>query len=101
MRWAKTTYAESFRAWMHLKAIRVFVESVLRYGLPPTFQAMLIKPGKNEDKVRRALGELYAHLGSGMEQGGGEEAGAAAGAAKFYPYVDIDVKLSAVADKDH
>mmetsp|Transcript_5326 Transcript_5326/g.13479 ORF Transcript_5326/g.13479 Transcript_5326/m.13479 type:complete len:377 (+) Transcript_5326:111-1241(+) len=97
VRWAKTSYAESFRAWIHLKAIRVFVESVLRYGLPPTFQAMLIKPGKNEAKVRKVLGTLYSHLSAG---GVSKEADAEApaGAAKFYAYVDIDVKLLSMSE---
>lgn len=26
-----------FSAWMHLCAVRVFIESILRYGLPPAF----------------------------------------------------------------
>mmetsp|Transcript_37922 Transcript_37922/g.89396 ORF Transcript_37922/g.89396 Transcript_37922/m.89396 type:complete len:380 (+) Transcript_37922:149-1288(+) len=91
VRWAKLSYSESFRAWMHLKAIRVFVESVLRYGLPPTFQAMLVKPGKNEDRVRKALAGLYAHLSAGYDKNAEDDA---ANVAKFYPYVDIEVKLT-------
>mmetsp|Transcript_34626 Transcript_34626/g.54057 ORF Transcript_34626/g.54057 Transcript_34626/m.54057 type:complete len:259 (+) Transcript_34626:623-1399(+) len=92
VRWAKTSYSEAFRAWIHLKTIRVFVESVLRYGLPPNFQAMLVKPGKNEDKVRKTINQLYAHLGAGMENNAEDAAGT-----KFYPYVDIDCKLLSTA----
>lgn len=99
VRWAKTSYSESFRAWMHLKAIRVFVESVLRYGLPPTFQAMLVKPGKNDTKVRKALGTIFGHLSAGGVTNDVEAEGPA-GSAKFYPYVDIDIKLLSMAD-DH
>ena len=33
---------------MHLKAIRIFVESVLRYGLPANFMTMLLRPGKGK-----------------------------------------------------
>lgn len=29
--------AQVFSAWMHLCAIRLYTESVLRYGLPPKF----------------------------------------------------------------
>jgi hypothetical protein len=32
IRYCRTNFAEAFVAWIHLKAIRVFVESVLRYG---------------------------------------------------------------------
>jgi hypothetical protein len=31
IRYCRTNFAEAFVAWIHLKAIRVFVESVLRY----------------------------------------------------------------------
>jgi V-type H+-transporting ATPase subunit C len=34
-RWCRAHYGEVFSAWMHLKVIRAFVESVLRYGLTP------------------------------------------------------------------
>lgn len=30
-------YAEAVVLWMHMKAVRVFVESVLRYGLPSEY----------------------------------------------------------------
>ena len=43
MRWCKTHYGDAFVAWMHIKVIRVFVESVLRYGLPVDFTAVLYK----------------------------------------------------------
>jgi len=50
-RWCKTHYGEAFVAWMHIKVIRVFVESVLRYGLPVDFTAVLykVKHGKDMD----------------------------------------------------
>lgn len=41
-RLARTNFGEVFSAWVHLKALRVFVESVLRYGLPPDFTAVSI-----------------------------------------------------------
>lgn len=30
MRWLKLSFSQAFVAWIHLKALRVFVESVLR-----------------------------------------------------------------------
>uniref|UniRef100_A0A4W4FBX9 V-type proton ATPase subunit C n=1 Tax=Electrophorus electricus TaxID=8005 RepID=A0A4W4FBX9_ELEEL len=56
---------EAFIAWIHIKALRVFVESVLRYGLPVNFQAMLLQPNKkNMKKLREVLYDLYKHLDS-------------------------------------
>lgn len=49
MRWCKTHYGEAFVAWMHIKVIRVFVESVLRYGLPVDFTAVLYKVKAGKD----------------------------------------------------
>lgn len=52
-RWCKNHFGDAFVAWMHIKVIRVFVESVLRYGLPVDFTAVLykVKPGKETDLV--------------------------------------------------
>merc|ERR1712228_612102 len=51
-RWCKTHYGEAFVAWMHIKVIRVFVESVLRYGLPVDFTAVLYKvDGKQTELI--------------------------------------------------
>jgi V-type H+-transporting ATPase subunit C len=91
-RWAKTSYTETFRAWVHLKAVRIFVESVLRYGLPANFQAILVKPVRsgNETRLRQQLKQLYGHLASSdaTEDKGGDES-----SQKWYPYVSIDVKV--------
>ena len=47
------------------QALRVFVESVLRYGLPVNFQAMVLLPQKKtQKKLRETLNQLYAHLDS-------------------------------------
>eukprot|EP00588_Corethron_pennatum_P012081 CAMPEP_0194278660 /NCGR_PEP_ID=MMETSP0169-20130528/11773_1 /TAXON_ID=218684 /ORGANISM="Corethron pennatum, Strain L29A3" /LENGTH=424 /DNA_ID=CAMNT_0039022895 /DNA_START=82 /DNA_END=1356 /DNA_ORIENTATION=+ len=48
-RWCRTHYGEAFVAWMHIKVIRVFVESVLRYGLPVDFTAVLYKAARNKE----------------------------------------------------
>ena len=68
-RWCKTHYGEAFVAWMHIKVIRVFVESVLRYGLPVDFTAVLYKvmSGK-ETLLVNALDKKF-----GVEKGKEEE----------------------------
>ncbi|KFV06900.1 V-type proton ATPase subunit C 1, partial [Pterocles gutturalis] len=65
VRWLKVNFSEAFMAWIHVKALRVFVESVLRYGLPVNFQAMLLQPNKRTmKKLREVLYDLYKHLDS-------------------------------------
>lgn len=69
VRWLKVNFSECFCAWIHVKALRVFVESVLRYGLPVNFQAMLIHPHKKSVKrLRDLLNQLYAPLDSSAQQ---------------------------------
>lgn len=56
MRWCKTHYGDAYVAWMHIKVIRVFVESVLRYGLPVDFTSVLYKvTGSKEMELTKAL----------------------------------------------
>uniref|UniRef100_A0A8C8SHI4 V-type proton ATPase subunit C n=1 Tax=Pelusios castaneus TaxID=367368 RepID=A0A8C8SHI4_9SAUR len=63
LRWLKVNFSEAFVAWIHVKALRVFVESVLRYGLPVNFQAMLLQPTKKSAKrLRDVLNAVFKHL---------------------------------------
>ncbi|PNF40254.1 V-type proton ATPase subunit C [Cryptotermes secundus] len=72
VRWLKVNFSECFCAWVHVKALRVFVESVLRYGLPVNFQAMLLYPHKkNTKRLRDVLNQLYGHLDSSAVQSSG------------------------------
>ncbi|KAG9288502.1 hypothetical protein G9A89_015708 [Geosiphon pyriformis] len=67
LRLARTNFGEVFSSWIHLKALRVYVESVLRYGLPPDFMSAIIKPKpKLENKVRDILHAEYGKLGGSM-----------------------------------
>lgn len=98
LRWCRVNFAEAFTAWVHLKAIRIFVESVLRFGLPTNFQAILLRPSKKEDpKLRKLLMAEFGHLGQGQFGGKDEEEPTGLHQDKdFYPYVytavDCDYK---------
>lgn len=61
-RWCKNHFGDVFVAWMHIKVIRVFVESVLRYGLPVDFTAVLyrVQPNKETNLIQA----LDQHLGT-------------------------------------
>lgn len=94
IRWCKTNFSEVFVAWIHLKAIRVFVESVLRYGLPTNFQAMLILPNKSKiKKLRQVLAELYGHLSSKSVFSGQKAEEEDPAEDKFFPYVFLEISL--------
>ncbi|CAL9686183.1 unnamed protein product [Knipowitschia caucasica] len=61
--WLKVNFRQLFVSWIHLKALRVFVESVLRYGLPVNFQALLLQMDKKRSKqMREELASLFVHL---------------------------------------
>jgi len=55
-------FSDTLVAFMHLKAMRVFVESVLRYGVPANFAAFIVKPtsAKNLVKLRSILADVFA-----------------------------------------
>ncbi|KAK5916442.1 hypothetical protein CgunFtcFv8_011424 [Champsocephalus gunnari] len=63
VRWLKVNFSQVFIAWIHLKALRVFAESVLRYGLPVNYQALLLHTNKKRSKkLREDLASLFKHL---------------------------------------
>ncbi|KAJ3014357.1 UNVERIFIED_CONTAM: Vacuolar ATP synthase subunit C [Siphonaria sp. JEL0065] len=73
LRLCKTNFGEIFSCWIHIKILRVYVESILRYGLPPDFQPMVIKlkPKQNEKKLRDAINLHYAKLGGAANNASG------------------------------
>lgn len=105
VRWLKVNFSECFCAWIHVKALRVFVESVLRYGLPVNFQAMLLHPNKNKTKrLRDILYQLYGHLDGSTQQGGVahdsvEIPGLGFGQSDYYPYVYYKINIDMVDHK--
>lgn len=105
VRWLKVNFSECFCAWIHVKALRVFVESVLRYGLPVNFQAILIHPSKkNTKRLRDVLLQLYGHLdGSAASSGGNADnvdiPGLGFGQSEYYPYVYYKLNIDMVDSK--
>jgi len=47
LRLARTNFSESFQILVHLKVIRLFVESVLRYGLPAEYIGIVVNLSRN------------------------------------------------------
>jgi len=100
VRWLKVNFGECFTAWIHVKALRVFVESVLRFGLPVNFQGMVLLPQKKQTKkLRETLNDLYFHLDSAGGIGGGEDVPtglAGFGQGEYYPYVYYKMNIDMV-----
>ncbi|XP_057459780.1 V-type proton ATPase subunit C-like [Actinidia eriantha] len=95
LQWCYASYGEVFSSWMHFCAVRVFAESILRYGLPPSFLSVVLAPStKSEKKVRSILEELCGSANSAywkFEDEGGM--GGVGGDADAYPYVCFTINL--------
>ncbi|EGS17923.1 V-ATPase C subunit (vacuolar proton pump C subunit)-like protein [Thermochaetoides thermophila DSM 1495] len=59
VRLAQTGWSETVMIWAHVVTLRIFVETVLRYGLPLEFVCALVKV----KKVKAALDAAYSYLG--------------------------------------
>jgi V-type H+-transporting ATPase subunit C len=77
IRWCQAYYGEAYSGWIHLKVIRGFVESVLRYGLPLDFLPVFIEPNMKREKalkqslldaVCRISPQLAARKGDAAEE---------------------------------
>ncbi|KAF9456147.1 ATPase V1 complex subunit C [Collybia nuda] len=79
LRLSRTNFSESFQILVHLKVVRLFVESVLRFGLPANYMGIVVKPeAKSTKKIFNVLQNHFAYLSprSGRAQAkkaGGEE----------------------------
>jgi len=107
--WCNLNFSECYSMSLHIKAIRVFVESVMRFGLTepnptsyssqkgprrPNFTAFLLQPSKGKAEVlRKDLAKLYAT--SGKFQDGDDDNIVVPGGIsdEFYPYVYVPITL--------
>lgn len=96
LRWLKVNFSEVFVAWIHIKTLRLFVESILRYGLPVNFLAVLIQPGRRQARrLREVLNQLYSHLDNAAAQGLDDDIPGLVnmGQQEYYPYVYFKINL--------
>ncbi|KAJ9389618.1 hypothetical protein DTO063F5_2111 [Paecilomyces variotii] len=98
LRLGRTAWSEAVMAWIHVLVLRVFVETVLRYGLPLDFVCTIIRTTpKQSAKAKSALDEKYSYLAGnafGRDKKGrvkkddpGELHAAGEGGAEYTPYV--------------
>ena len=84
----KSVFSELFIAMAHLKALRVYAESILRYSLPPQYFSVIVAPKEGKQKkildglVKRFMksGEKVDMFCSKEESEEGED---------FFPFVFI------------
>jgi V-type H+-transporting ATPase subunit C len=78
VRWSQVYYSFSIISLLHVKAIRVFVESVLLFGLPLDFTCCLIDTNDHGDidaanaKVTKALEDLIKEMAANSKEGDDE-----------------------------
>ncbi|CAM0953351.1 unnamed protein product [Alopecurus aequalis] len=96
LHWCFASYSEVFSSWMHFSAVRVFVESILRYGLPARFLSVVLAPStKSEKKVRNILEGLCGNANSSYWRSE-DDVGVAAGLGgetESHPYVSFTINL--------
>jgi len=84
------SFPECLNHWLHLKMIRVFVESVLRYGLPVNNTTTILAVNHNQGRnLNKALTTLYNDLLSEEMKSGENEEQSMVGVAEMRPYVFI------------
>lgn len=75
-------------AWIHVKALRIFVESMLKYGLPPRFVAVaLAVDERKEAEIRQKIQSIFPELKSL----GGEEHQDGGALQHEFPYVSLKI----------
>ncbi|KAI0343904.1 ATPase, V1 complex, subunit C [Trametopsis cervina] len=57
---SRTNFSEAFQILVHLKVLHIFVESVLRYGLPASYTGCIIKP--EPKSIKRTLATLQTQF---------------------------------------
>jgi V-type H+-transporting ATPase subunit C len=94
----QAAWSDTMVAWMHVKATRVFVESVLRFGMPPRFASFIIAPRSQASQAaltRKALAEILGSKG-GAQQGAAAAAGGYGGdmedGEEYFPYVSFSLQ---------
>ncbi|KAJ5182245.1 hypothetical protein N7449_012392 [Penicillium cf. viridicatum] len=64
LRLGRTAWSEAVMVWVHIFVLRVFVETVLRYGLPLDFVCALVRSqtAKQADRAKHNLEDKYSYL---------------------------------------
>ena len=85
----QTTFSQLATVWMHIKSIRIFVESILLYGIKSDFQTFLVCAlPKNIPKIHKELEKVF---NDGIQGGEGDDA--MIDDNEYHPYVSFKLNL--------
>uniref|UniRef100_A0A7S3SNY3 V-type proton ATPase subunit C n=1 Tax=Strombidinopsis acuminata TaxID=141414 RepID=A0A7S3SNY3_9SPIT len=86
----QAAWSDAMVAWIHIKAMRVFVESVLRFGMPPRFASFILTPKvNNQTGARKALADILGKSGTAGPYGDKMADAAQDEGEEYYPYVSF------------
>lgn len=88
----RVNFGEVFLCHLHLKAVRIFVESVLWYGLPVNFQSMAVKVNNRKE------GALMKKLDQDFADAKGDSAKATDGEDDERTYINFPFDLEFLVD---
>ncbi|KAJ5926693.1 hypothetical protein N7516_008466 [Penicillium verrucosum] len=106
LRLGRTAWSEAVMVWIHILVLRVFVETVLRYGLPLDFVCALVRTqtAKQADRAKHNLEDKYSYLAGnafGRDKKGrmqrddpGEMHAGGEGGADYTPYVFYEFEFN-------
>lgn len=78
--------------WAHVKALRIFTESTLQYGIPPKFKVFVIEAvPKNLQKITKSLDSVFT---DGFDDDEGDDNSSANPDSEYHPYVCYHINLS-------
>ncbi|KAJ9122050.1 hypothetical protein QFC24_004277 [Naganishia onofrii] len=90
LRLSRTNFSEAYQLLVHLKTVRVFVESVLRYGLPAEYSGVVVKPdSKSSLKTLKSLSGYFTFLTTKEKKGAGSSDG------------DVGGEFGAIMDQEY
>merc|ERR1711920_733621 len=83
----RDAWSDVMHGLVHVKAMRIFVESVLRFGMPAKFASFIISPPAN--KTTNARKALATVLGNRRQMGGAGDEKEEGDDEEFFPYVSL------------
>ncbi|UKJ90078.2 vacuolar ATP synthase [Theileria orientalis] len=90
-------HSDIFIYWIHIKAMRIFCESVLKYGLPVQFTSFFIFPvSSKQEQLHKVLSEMlpkYSKDDSSSQKDKKDSPSNKLGDYTFLPYVFLNFRL--------
>jgi len=84
----QAAWSDAMVAWVHIKAMRVFVESVLRFGMPPQFASFVVSPkASSVASARKSLAGILGQGPAAAMSGGQKED--TQDDEEYFPYVSL------------